>query len=257
VSVQNRRLFAARWRASTARGDELWERAGLSLLGYRPRPPDNVDPDEPDYPHDCVVLEPVLHAVLEPGQQRWVIEVPDLPTRWPQLDGFGAEVAAALEERGIAAVSRRASGRNRTPAYLDDVLVTMRGVRPIGPVSGRPCILVTTPFGRAPGVGEAERFDARLEDPLDDADALAARLVDTLAGIAAGTAGGLGDGTGSGEHGDDTRTVEAGQPGQETDDERQTGVAGPAAGPAGANGAGDGPRGLSEALGGLGDLQPR
>jgi glycosyl transferase family 2 len=261
VSVQNRRLFAGRHRRATARGDELWERTGLALQGYRPKPPDNIDPEEPDYPHDCVVLEPVLHAALAPGQQRWVIEVPDLPTRWPQLDGFGAEVAAALERRGVPAVSRRSSGRNRTAAYLDDVLVSMRGVRPIGPVSGRPCILVTSPFGRRPGVGEAERFDAWVEDPLDDAEALAARLVETLAGIAAGTAEGLGGGTGSRGDGDDDRTVRAGGPGETDGRGRPAGAADAAAGAdeigAGADGAGDGQRGLSEALGGVGDLQPR
>jgi GT2 family glycosyltransferase len=270
VSVQNRRLFAARWRSATARGDDLWARAGLSLQGYRPRPPDNIDPDRPDYPHDCVVLEPVLHAGLEPGRQRWVIEVPDLPTRWPQLDGFGAEVAAALEGRGVAAVSRRASGRNRTPAYLDDVLVTIRGVRPIGPVSGRPCVLVTSPNGRAPVVGEAERFDARVEDALDDAEALAARLVDTLAGIAAGTAEGLGGVSGSRDDGDDTRTTGAGRAGQTEDAgrpaaeapapaERRDGRPADGDATAGAPGgaAGAGSRGLSEALGGVGDLQPR
>jgi glycosyltransferase involved in cell wall biosynthesis len=278
VSVQNRRLFTARWRGPVARGDELWARAGLSLQGYRPRSPDNIDPDEPDYPHDTVVLEPVLHAVLPPGQRRWAVEVPDLPTRWPQLDDFGGQVAAALERRGIPAVSRRASGRNRTPAYLDDVLVTLRGVRPIGPVSGRPCIIVTSPFGRAPLVGEAERFDARVEDPLDDADALAARLVDTLAGIAAGSADVLGGGTGSGEYGDDhSRTARAGAPGDEPASQdgggRTAGVAeapaGAGAGSAGTAGtgvagaagaAGDGGpgrRGLSPAVGGLGGLQPR
>jgi GT2 family glycosyltransferase len=292
VSVQNRRLFAARWRGPQARGDELWARAGLSLQGYRPRPPDNISPDEADYPHDVVVLDPVLRADLPPGRLRWAVEVPDLPTAWPQLDGFGAEVAAALERRGVAAVSRRASGRNRTPAYLDDVLVTLRGLRPIGPVSGRPCIIVTSPFGRPPGVGEAERFDARVEDALDDADALAARLVETLAGIAAGSTGGVlggmtgieddGDGdstaAGTGGTGRRARRRSAGEPPAATAaagtapaaaGEPDGGGAGGGTGDAGAaraggsggpgrsDGEGTGRGGLPEAVGGLGDLQPR
>ena len=270
VSVHNRRLFADRWRRPEARGDELWDRVGLTLLGYRPKPPDNIDPQEPDFPHDTRVLEPVLHARRPAGVRRWVVEVPDLPTAWPQLDGFGAEVAAALERRGIPAVSRRFAGRNRTPLYLDDVVVSLRGVRPIGPVSGRLCVIVTSPYGREPLVGEAERFDARVEDPLDDPDALAARLVDSLAGIAAGTHV-LGGGTGNGDDGDDdVRPGErhaAGPPGQEVVDGHLAGtgpvagaedLGGPGGGLAGRDAGGNGEeRGLPETVGGVGGLQPR
>jgi hypothetical protein len=216
------------------------------------------------FPHDVRALEPVLRTRLPAGTRRWAIEVPDFPPTRPQLDEFGAQVAEALERRGIPAVSRRSVGRSRTPLYLDDVVVTIAGLRPVTAVSGRPCIIVTSPFGREPLAGQAELFDARVEDPLDDADALAARLVDTLAGIAAG-ARGLGGETGNGEHGDDdVRPGErqaAGEPGHAMGS-GQPSETGPVAGaedlrhPGGAA-AGDGERGLSEALGGVGGLQSR
>ncbi|HWO63257.1 MAG TPA: hypothetical protein VNO31_24805, partial [Umezawaea sp.] len=157
----------------------------------------------------------------------------------------------------------------RTPMYLDGVVVSIAGLRPIMPVNGRPSILVTSPFGREPLAGQAELFDARVEDPLDDADALAARLVDTLAGLAAG-ARGLGGETGNGDDGDDDvrpgDRPAAGEPGHAMDTGRPSAtvpVDGPADGtedlghPGGGEAAGDGERGLSEALGGVGGLQPR
>jgi O-antigen biosynthesis protein len=264
-TVQSRQLFAKRWRGPGARGDELWARAGFDLLDYRPKSADNIDRHEAHYPYDVRVLEPVLHSRLPAGARRWAIEVPDFPPTWPQLDDFGAQVAEALERRGIPAVSRRSVGRSRTPLYLDDVVVSIAGLRPITPVSGRPGIVVTSPFARTPLAGQSEMFDARVEDPLDDADALAARLVDTLAGIEAG-ARGLGGETGNGDDGDDdVRPGErraAGEPGhamgsvQPSETEPVDGAENlghPAGGVAG----GDGERGLSEALGGVGGLRSR
>jgi glycosyltransferase involved in cell wall biosynthesis len=260
--VQSRQLFARRWRRPEARGDELWERAGFDILDYRPKPSDNFDRHEGHFPYDARALEPVLRSRRPAGESRWAIEVPDFPPTWPPLDEFGAQVAAALERRGVRAVSRRAVGRNRTPMYLDHVVVSIAGLRPVTPVSGRPSIIVTSPFGREPQVGLAELFDARVEDPLDDADALAARLVDTLAGIAAG-APGLGD-TGNGDDGDDDvrpgDRPTAGEAGHAMGS-GQPPETGPVAGadgtghPGGASGNGE--RGLSEALGGVGGLQPR
>jgi glycosyltransferase involved in cell wall biosynthesis len=272
-AVQSRQLFAKRWRRPQGRGDELWERAGFDVLDYRPKVSDGVQRHEGHFPYDSRGLEPVLRTRLPEGTRRWAIEVPDFPPTWPSLDDFGARVAAALERRGIPAVSRRALGRSRTPLYLDDVVVTIVGLRPVTPVSGRPGIIVTSPFARAPLAGLAELFDARVEDPLDDADALAARLVDTLAGIAAG-ARGLGGETGNGDDGDDHvrqrekpgegqaagssgRALGSGQPSETgpVDDtaDRAQDLGHPGGGVAG----GDGERGLSEALGGIGGLQPR
>jgi GT2 family glycosyltransferase len=269
LPIQSRRLFAQRWRRPEALGDELWERAGFEVLDYRPQPSGGADRQEANYPLDARVLEPVLRSGLPAGSRRWAIEVPDARPPWPQLDDFGAGVAEALARRGIPAVSRRYVGRARTPLYLDDVVVTILGPRLVTPVSGRPGIIVTSPSGRAPAAGEAELFDARVEDPLDDPDALAARLVDTLAGLAAG-ARGLGGETGNGDDGDDdVRPGDrpgAGEPGHAMA-AGQPAATGPLDGsaegteelgrPGGGVAGGDGERGFSEALGGVGGLQPR
>ena len=119
--------------ARRRRGDELWaaRRPRACRATGRSRRTTSTR-TSPTTRTTASSWSPVLHAVARrpgaaaAGRSRCRTCRP----RWPQLDGFGAEVAAALERRGVAAVSRRASGRNRTPAYLDDVLVTLRGVPP-------------------------------------------------------------------------------------------------------------------------------
>jgi hypothetical protein len=71
-------------------------------------------------------------------------------------------LADALERHGEVAVVRAYEARHRSPAFLDDVVVTIRGARPVIPLTGSCAVLLLTDRSRAPGAGEADRFDHTL-----------------------------------------------------------------------------------------------
>ncbi|MFN8075523.1 MAG: glycosyltransferase [Kineosporiaceae bacterium] len=161
--ASSRRLFAQRWRERGEGADAVWSAAGLRLVGYEPVPWRKAPVEE-----DVTLLRALL-ARREGAALRCAVEVhPELPA------ATGAEVVAALRDRGVEAALRPASARTAGPGHLDDVVLVLAPAAPRTPaplvaVAGRPNVLVRVgaPDAAAPPAASASWSAAETVQAVD------------------------------------------------------------------------------------------
>jgi len=140
---QSATVFRERWSGRTPGGDEgLWQAAGFSVSHYRTRrPPGNPDVDG--------IVEPVLsrspHVVAHGPAKglpalRWAIKTASPPgeagLHWGDVH-FAQALGAALERLGQIVVVDSRAAQTRNTAYLDDVVLVLRGLTRVEPQPGR------------------------------------------------------------------------------------------------------------------------
>ncbi|MEQ7008238.1 glycosyltransferase [Actinopolymorpha sp. B17G11] len=134
--------FQRRWSGSTPRGDErLWRDAGFTVSHYSPEISPAAARPQLARP---VLTRPVTLVSQGPARGlpalRWAIKTAapagEAGKRWGDVH-FARALAAALERLGQTAVVDPREAHHRGTAYLDDVVLTLRGLHPVSPQPGR------------------------------------------------------------------------------------------------------------------------
>lgn len=150
--MENRRLFRARWRGNVPESaDREWKRLGFEV-------PHMVSQTAKAVPLEPVVIRPrrFVAGSTTPAL-RWAIKIGADFTpggdRWGDVP-FAADLAAALRKSGQEVVVDRFQPNGRPSAYLDDVVVVLRGRHAVAPQSG--CINILWVISRPELVTVAE-----------------------------------------------------------------------------------------------------
>lgn len=131
---QNRRLFLARWRGALHEdARERLAELGFEPIGFRP-----------DLQFESGSVQPVLARARtvknsDSSTLRWAIKIGADNTRGGDLWGdvpFADDLAVALEDLGQIVSIDRYGAFGRPTAYLDDVVLAIRGRHPVNPQPG-------------------------------------------------------------------------------------------------------------------------
>jgi O-antigen biosynthesis protein len=134
--------FHRRWSGRTPREDEqLWRAAGFTVSHYRPETSPAAARPQLARP---VLTRPVTLVSQGPARGlpalRWAIKTAapagEAGRRWGDVH-FAHALAAALERLGQTAVVDPREAHHRGTAYLDDIVLTLRGLHPVAPQPGR------------------------------------------------------------------------------------------------------------------------
>jgi hypothetical protein len=142
----SRYAFERRWAGRTPHGDErLWRSAGFEVAHYTSESePEEVRPRRAQ----PVLTRPVLTRAVDLVSQgparglpalRWAIKhsAPAGPAGegWGDVH-FARALAAALSRLGQTAIVDSRAAHHRETAYVDDVVLTIRGLYPVAPQRG-------------------------------------------------------------------------------------------------------------------------
>jgi O-antigen biosynthesis protein len=160
----NRKVFRERWSGRVPRGDEdLWRAAGFSVAHYRVDKSTGVARPE--------VARPVLTRRIGEVSDgpanglpafRWAIKIAapagDAGLAWGDRH-FALALAAALRRLGQDAVVDFRGAHDRDTAYLDDVVLVLRGLSRVEPQPGRVNLLWVISHPDRVDVAEMQLFD--------------------------------------------------------------------------------------------------
>jgi glycosyltransferase involved in cell wall biosynthesis len=182
----NRKIFRERWSGRVPRGDEhLWQAAGFTVAHYRVDKTPGVARPEIARP----VLTRQLGQVSEGPAKglptfRWAIKIASPAGKpgvsWGDLH-FARALGGSLERLGQSVVIDSRGAHDRDSAYLDDIVLVLRGLVPVAPQPGRVNLLWVIshpdmvdvdeirPYDGvfAAGAPWAERMSEELEQPVE------------------------------------------------------------------------------------------
>jgi O-antigen biosynthesis protein len=160
----NRKVFWDRWSRRVPRGDEhLWSAAGFSVAHYRADKSTSVPRPEIARP---VLIRHLQRVFAGPARGlpafRWAIKIAAPAGRdslWWGDRHFAEALSAALRKLGQDVVVDFKGAHDRDSAYLDDVVLVLRGLTRIEPQPGRVNLLWVISHPDRVDVTEAQSFD--------------------------------------------------------------------------------------------------
>jgi glycosyltransferase involved in cell wall biosynthesis len=163
-SPASRKVFRERWSGRVPQGDDhLWRAAGFEVAHYRVdrtpavKRPEFVSP---------VVIRP-LRQVSEGSAKglpafRWAIKIAapagEAGQRWGDRH-FARALSAALRRLGQSVVVDSKGAHDRDTAYLDDIVLALRGLSHVTPQPGRVNLLWVISHPDLVDVDEVKAFD--------------------------------------------------------------------------------------------------
>ena len=164
-TLSNRQIFRQRWARRMPPSDEhLWRAAGFDVAHYAvDRTPGLARPE---------IARPVLtRARSEVGSGpaaglpafRWALKIASPAGKaglaWGDLH-FARALAAALERLGQEVVIDSRGAQHRDSAYLDDVVLVLRGLAPVPPQPGRVNLMWVISHPDLVSVDEVQTYNA-------------------------------------------------------------------------------------------------
>lgn len=153
----NRRIFGDRWGPGAGSDPSPWDDLGLRLVGWQPLPARGAISARGSRP-----LLARLSVSDRPVRRRWAIKTgapagPD-GRAWGDVH-FAAALAAALRRLDQDVVVDSRSAHERSSSYLDDVVLSLRGLVAVNPSPGAVsiCWMISHPDMLSPA--EARLFD--------------------------------------------------------------------------------------------------